>query len=136
MTDYLTPGVYIEEVTGPGVIAGVSTSNAAFVGPAARGPLGEPRLITSLDEYIDLYGGRRDNRPTPYLFAGSTPFYMGFGVEAFYANGGQYAYIVRVGTAAQAELPVANQDGQDVAIVRAILDGDEGNGIRIAVEPG
>lgn len=136
MTDYMTPGVFIEEVTGPGVIAGVSTSNAAFVGPAARGPLNEPRLIGSLDEYIDLYGGRRDNRATPHLFAGSTPFYMGFGVEGFFGNGGQYAYIVRVGTAAQAELPILDQDGQDVAIVRAILDGDEGNGIRIAVEAG
>ena len=138
MTDYLTPGVYIEEVTGPGVISGVSTSNVAFIGPAARGPLGAPRLLTSLDEYIDLYGGRRENRPTPYLFAGSTPFYMGFGVEGFFANGGQYAYVVRVGTAAQAELPIQNQGNpaEDLAYVRAIADGDEGNGIRLAVEPG
>jgi phage tail sheath protein FI len=138
MTDYLTPGVYIEEVTGPGVIAGVSTSNVAFIGPAARGPLDEPRLLTSLDEYIDIYGGRRDNRPTPYLFAGSTPFYMGFGVEGFFANGGQYAYVVRVGTAAQAELPIDNRDApaEQVAIVRAIADGDEGNAIQVAVEDG
>jgi phage tail sheath protein FI len=138
MVDYLTPGVYIEEVTGPGVIAGVSTSNAAFVGPAARGPMGQPRLITSLDEYIAIYGGVRDNRPTPYLFSGNTPLYMGFGVEGFYLNGGQYAYVVRVGTAAQAERAILNRDNpaQPVAIVRAIADGDEGNGIRIAVERG
>jgi uncharacterized protein len=138
MSNYLTPGVYIEEITGPGVIAGVSTSNAAFVGPAARGTLREPTLVTSLDEYITIYGGLRDNRPSPYLFVGSTPFYMGFGVEGFFANGGQYAYIVRVGTASQAQLPVQNQDApaEDVAIVRAIRDGDEGNGIRVAVEAG
>ena len=138
MSNYITPGVYIEEVTGPGVIAGVSTSNAAFIGPAARGPLREPRLLTSFDEYITLYGGRRDNRPTPYLFAGNTPFYMGFAVEGFFANGGQYAYIVRVGTARQAEFPLRNRDNpaEDAAVVRAIVDGDDGNQIRVSVEAG
>jgi phage tail sheath protein FI len=94
--------------------------------------------VTSLDEYIGIYGGTRDNRPTPHLFVGSTPFYMGFSAEGFFANGGQYAYIVRVGTASQAQLALQNQDApaEDVATVRAIHDGDEGNGIQVAVEAG
>ena len=39
MATFTTPGIYIQEVTGPGVIAGVGTSTAAFIGPATAGPL-------------------------------------------------------------------------------------------------
>ena len=61
-TKYATPGVYIEEVTGPGVIAGVGTSTPAFIGPALRGPLNEPYSITSFDEFIQYFGGTRAGR--------------------------------------------------------------------------
>src|SRR5436190_20321717 len=94
---YSTPGVYIEEVTGPGVIAGVGTSTAAFIGPAARGPLLQPTRITSLDQYIDLFGTKPDARPWPYLYDGATPYYLGFAVEGFFRNGGTQASVVRVG---------------------------------------
>ena len=56
MPEYLSPGVYIEEVpSGPVPIEGVSTSTAGFVGQAARGPLA-PRLVTSWIDYQRLYG--------------------------------------------------------------------------------
>jgi uncharacterized protein len=132
---YATPGVYIEEVTGPGVIAGVGTSTAAFIGPALRGPLNEARRITTFDEFIDIYGGTRDNRPWPYLMVpGRPPYYMAFGVEGFFTNGGQYTYIVRIGTATQASLPLQNNDGETVAVVRAIQDGAGGDDIQVQTQ--
>jgi phage tail sheath protein FI len=126
--------VYIEEVTGPGVIAGVGTSTAAFIGPALRGPINEARRITNFDRFIELYGVTRDNRPWPYLLDNGRPYHMAFGVGGFFANGGQYAYIVRVGTAAQASLPIQNQAGEDVFGVRALQDGDEGNNIQVETQ--
>ena len=46
MPTYEVPGVYIQEITGPGVIVGVSTSVTAFVGPALAGPIGVAQSIT------------------------------------------------------------------------------------------
>ena len=51
MPEYLTPGVYIEEIErGPRPIEGVPTSTAAFLGETERGPT-TPRCVTSYKDY-------------------------------------------------------------------------------------
>lgn len=51
MLEYLTPGVYIEEIERrPRPIEVIPTSTAAFLGEAERGPT-KPRAITSYKEY-------------------------------------------------------------------------------------
>jgi hypothetical protein len=56
MPEYLTPGVYIEEVnTGNKPIEGVSTSTVGFLGIAERGP-GTAALITSYTDYARAFG--------------------------------------------------------------------------------
>lgn len=132
---YTYPGVYVEEVTGPGVIAGVGTSTAAFIGPAGRGPLLEPTRITSFDDYIRVFGTSRAGRPWPYLYAGSTPYYLGFGVEGFFRNGGTQAFVVRVGTAAPSRLVFENRANQAAFMVRAVAEGTSGGAISVALEP-
>lgn len=131
---YSTPGVYIEEVTGPGVISGVGTSTAAFIGPTIAGPLGQARRITSFDDFIRLYAGTRNGHPWPYLYAGSTPFYLGFAVEGFFRNGGTQAFVVRIGTAVQSSRTVNNQATRPAFVVRAIEEGVAGDQISIAVQ--
>jgi uncharacterized protein len=131
---FATPGVYIQEITGPGVIAGVGTSTAAFIGPAPRGPMREPRRITSFDEFIGLYGGMRDGRPWPYFLVDSRMYHMALAVEGFFLNGGQYAYIVRIGLAAPAALPIQNQAGEPVFVIRARNEGAAGDGIEVETQ--
>ena len=65
MPEYLSPGVYLEEVDlRSRTIEGVSTSTAGFVGEAERGPT-RPTLITSWPAYARRYGGFIDgNRPS------------------------------------------------------------------------
>ena len=47
MPEYLSPGMYVEEIEiGSKPIEGVSTSTAGFLGEAERGPT-TPRLVTS-----------------------------------------------------------------------------------------
>ncbi|WP_246540275.1 phage tail sheath family protein [sulfur-oxidizing endosymbiont of Gigantopelta aegis] len=94
MPSYLQPGVYIEEVSsGSRPIEGVATSTAAFVGVANRGPVGEPTLIGSFDDYIKDFGKIIDEDDS-----------MGLAVQAFYLNGGGSAYICRLaGDVASAE---------------------------------
>jgi phage tail sheath protein FI len=79
------PGVYIEEVPSTvRTIMGVPTAVAAFVGPAARGPVDEPRHLTSWTDFERIYGG---------LSASSL---MSYAVFHYYQNGGSEAEVVRV----------------------------------------
>jgi phage tail sheath protein FI len=85
MPEYLTPGVYIEEIEiGAKPIEGVSTSTVAMLGFAERGPT-DPRLVTSFPEYKRLFGG----------FFGETQ-YLPYAVDGFFGNGGKRAYIARI----------------------------------------
>jgi phage tail sheath protein FI len=84
MPEYLSPGVYVEEVdTGNKPIEGVATSTAGFLGVAERGPT-EPTLVTSFSEYTRLFG-----RYVPGT-------YLARGVEGFFQNGGKRCFIARV----------------------------------------
>src|SRR5690349_7049490 len=85
MPEYLTPGVYIEEIErGPKPIEGVPTSTAAFIGETERGPI-RPRLVTSYIDYQRWFGTSfRDAR------------YMPQSVDGFFTNGGKRVYICRI----------------------------------------
>src|SRR5215471_1287781 len=102
---YTTPGVYIEEITGPGVISGVGTSTAAFIGPAFRGPV-TPFVVTTFDDFIRTFG--RDDG-WPYLVHLGRRYYLAHAVQGFFENGGTRAWIVRVGTGKTAAWSVMNQ---------------------------
>jgi phage tail sheath protein FI len=113
MPDYLSPGVYIEELP-PALraIEGVSTSTAGFVGAAGRGPVPgfalpftpassdpqvvtlvptpTPLLVTSFANFTRQFG---DPLPLPDP---SNSNYLAYAVRGFFDNGGQRAYISRV----------------------------------------
>jgi uncharacterized protein len=85
MPQYLTPGVYVEEIErGPRPIEGVPTSVAAFLGETERGPL-RPRLTTSYNDYIRWFG---------QVFASGK--YMPHAANGFFANGGTTLYVSRI----------------------------------------
>ena len=52
MPEYLTPGVYVEEVSG-GIkpIQGVGTSTAGFIGEAPRGIPNRPTFVSGFREF-------------------------------------------------------------------------------------
>jgi hypothetical protein len=79
------PGVYIEEVpSGVRTISGVSTSVTAFVGRTLRGPVEDPRLLGSFEEFERIFGG---------LWIDSL---LSYAVRSFFLNGGGQAIVVRV----------------------------------------
>ncbi|MDD4651923.1 MAG: phage tail sheath subtilisin-like domain-containing protein [Methanothrix sp.] len=90
MPEYLSPGVYVEEIEiGAKPIEGVSTSTVGFVGMTERGPLNKPTLVTSFAEYQRTFGGYLSSDFGDYR-------YLPLAVEGFFSNGGQRAYITRV----------------------------------------
>src|SRR5262245_39375970 len=91
MPTYLAPGVYTEERTsGARPIAGVSTSTAAFVGVAERGPVGQATLITGFAEFVKRFGGPIGIVP------GLREHYLHYQVRHFFELGGTRCYVVRV----------------------------------------
>jgi phage tail sheath protein FI len=79
------PGVYIQEIpSGVRTITGVSTSTAAFVGWAPKGPIDVAYRVQSFEEFQRVFGG---------LVNGVD---LGFAVLHFFLNGGSDAYIVRL----------------------------------------
>ena len=136
MPTFDVPGVYIEEVTSPGVIAGVTTSTTAFIGPALAGPLRVPTRITSPDDFLKLYGiPQPDGSVMPYLVTGSKRYYLAQSVFSFFTNGGAQAYVLRIGTAENTTWEVDNQHVAAEAVLRlqAQQEGAGGDSIKIQV---
>lgn len=122
MPEYLSPGVYVEEVsTGPKPIEGVSTSVAGFLGPTERGPE-EIRYVTSWLEFTRWYGGH----------LGVDQSFMSYAVQGFFDNGGKRCFVGRVldDSAAVATLTATNGDN---VIFCAYGRGIWGNGVAIRI---
>jgi hypothetical protein len=165
MPQYLTPGVYVEEVPGTPPITGVGTSTAGFIGtvdPKLKNPdnaaflmplkpgsdseryglagLNEPHLVTNWEQFKSKFGD--------FHTANSTLAHAVFG---FFNNGGATCWIVRVETLAdtagvQAALKrfeaideialVAAPGALDVAVQEAIISHCEGMKDRFAILDG
>ena len=129
MPEYLTPGVYVEEFEiGARPIEGVSTSTAGFLGLTERGPTNRAIPVTSLMQYMRIFGG--------YLKTS----YLTYAVENFFNNGGQRCYIGRIvrldengnALARPAELTVGADPTQ--LQIKAVGEGTWGNQIAIRIE--
>ncbi|WP_405059640.1 phage tail sheath subtilisin-like domain-containing protein [Kribbella sp. NBC_01505] len=140
MPSYLSPGVYVEEVSsGSKPIEGVGTAVAAFVGFAGKGPLNEAVLVTNWTQFVETFGQFVEGA----LLAHS--------VYGYFLNGGGTAYVVRVGGGSgrptgqlegpansRAELP-SRGDGRPL-VVRALDGAPAGQPLTVEVhepsEPG
>ncbi len=88
MAEFLSPGVFVEEVPSSiQTVQSVSTSNMGIIAAAARGPSNTATLVTSNVQFQSIFGGLlRDSRG---------PLAM----SAYFANGGRRVYYVRVAPA-------------------------------------
>ena len=89
MPNYMTPGVYIEEVsTGARPIQTVGTSTAGFIGvaPDATAHVNESMAINNWSQFVREYASKSTT---------STP--LSHSVFGFFMNGGQRCYVVNVG---------------------------------------
>lgn len=126
MPEYLSPGVYIEEIElGTKPIEGVSTSTAGFLGEAERGPT-VPRFITSFLEYQRVFGS----------FFGSDKF-LPHAVQGFFQNGGQRVFIGRIVNSGATPASLILPAGTGNALtVEALGEGTWGNRIALKVSQG
>lgn len=133
MPTYLTPGVYVEEVSsGNKPIEGVGTAVAAFVGLAPGGPINVPMQISNWSQFARLYSDPQNPDNGPFMEGA----YLAHSVYGYFMNGGSLCWIVRVGapssgdSAARAALPAATD--KEVEALRAVAL--EGAGAQVEVE--
>jgi phage tail sheath protein FI len=113
------PGVYIEEVpSGVRTIVGVPTAITAFVGRARRGPVDEPRRISSQADFQRIYGG---------LWSDSM---VSYAVDQYYQNGGSEAIIVRIHNGAESSKIVLKNG----PALEAKYPGEWGKKLRVRVD--
>lgn len=143
MVELLHPGVYVQELpSAVQPIQGVSTSTAAFIGVATRGPIpgtilpngrmAQPVMVTSFTDYQRQFGGFRLDS------------FLTYAVQSFFQNGGQRLYIVRIAVTAVTSPPSsppsgpaqrATSPGTFPIQISAINEGAWGNSISLATRP-
>jgi hypothetical protein len=136
MPEYLSPGVYVEEVDrGPKPIEGVGTAMAAFVGFTEKAEvarevdgemlienlLNKPQLVTNWTQFVERYG---------QFVPGA---YLPNAVYGYFANGGSRCYIVSVRTIPKAQTALLNAQGKPQLLVKAKQAGYEGLRLRVKV---
>jgi uncharacterized protein len=117
------PGVYIEELeSSVRPIAGVSTSNTAFIGFFLRGPRLKPTKVTSFAEFEQLFGGFDARTEAAYQ------------VDAYFANGGSVAWIVRTMAGTPAAATKTFNRGSDTRLkVTASSEGGWGENLNVTI---
>lgn len=130
MPNYLSPGVYVEEVEGGArPLEGVGTAVAAFVGLASDGPFNRPTLVTNWTQYTSAFGDFLEGA------------YLPRAVYAYLNNGGGACYVVRIGsegkaaadTSAVAELTAGGDGGGGQLAISAAEGGTSGNDLTVEV---
>ncbi len=136
MPEYLSPGVYVEEVDrGPKPIEGVGTAMAAFVGFSEKAEMvrevgGElvvenlinrPQLVTNWTQFTERFGGFVPGVNLPQA------------VYGYFMNGGSRCYVVSVRTFPKAETTLMNGQGKPALRIVARQAGTEGMKMRVRV---
>ena len=125
MPTYAYPGVYIEEIPSQvRAIAGVSTSDTAFVDFFARGPMNTAVRLTSFGDFERVFGGLDRRSEASY------------GIQQYYRNGGRNAWVVRVAAGTPGKSTRTLQGGsplQNTLRVDAANEGVWGDQLQVAV---
>ncbi|HVQ39011.1 MAG TPA: hypothetical protein VMS31_15850 [Pyrinomonadaceae bacterium] len=93
MTEYLAPGVFIEEVPFKShAIEGVPTSTPAFIDIFEQGPISKAVKIDCYADFERVFGGLHPRSEASHA------------IRQYYLNGGRVAWVVRVDGASPCKL--------------------------------
>lgn len=139
MTSYLSPGVYTKETDFSYYVKQISTSACGMTGIAEKGPVNQPTLVTSWEQFTRKFGS--------YITDG----YLAYAARAFFDNGGQVLYVNRIAHLADptdrttlaakcANITIkdrqAGETAEDTLKVTAVTEGKWGESISIQIADG
>ena len=112
MPTYLTPGVYFEKADQAGApVPSLRTDIAAFIGIAQRGPVNQPMPVTTFAQFQAAFGSYLPNA------------FLAYAAQAFFQNGGQKLYGVRVAAPAAETTTSGAQPAGGAASILASVAG-------------
>lgn len=137
MPTYLSPGIYTRETDFSFYVKQISTSSAAMVGVAEKGPINKPVLVTSWEQFINRFGS--------YI----NESYLAYAARAFFDNGGSVLYVTRIAhltdptdrdtlTALKSSIVLQNREATPAAALRieAVNEGVWGDRLSVSIEDG
>jgi phage tail sheath protein FI len=137
MPTYLSPGIYTRETDFSFYVKQISTSSAAMVGVAEKGPINKPVLVTSWEQFINRFGA--------YINEG----YLAYAARGFFDNGGSVLYVNRIAhltdptdrdtltaVKSSAMLPDREATPTDTLRILAVNEGTWGDGLSVSIEDG
>ncbi|MCP5152176.1 MAG: phage tail sheath subtilisin-like domain-containing protein [Ectothiorhodospiraceae bacterium] len=133
VTEMVIPGTYID-VRAEGLIAvsGISTGNIGIVGTAARGPVDEPIILSSLPEAFETFG-----EPDAWQGGSADELTLVRALEQVFSNGGSTVYAVRTSASGGAAAAAARRALPDatgtVVTLTALTPGTWGHEVRVQV---
>lgn len=137
MPIYLSPGIYPRETDFSFYVKQISTSSAAMVGVAEKGPVNKPVLVTSWEQFINRFGS--------YINEG----YLAYAARAFFDNGGTVLYVNRIAhctdptdrdtiTAVKASAVMPNREATPADTLRVLAENEGvwGDQLSVSIEDG
>ncbi len=136
MPEYLSPGVYMEEVDrGPKPIEGVGTAMPVFVGFSEKAQLveqvdgetitndvmGKPLLVTNWTQYVERFGNFVEGAFMPHA------------VYGYFMNGGNRCYVLSIKTIPKAQAALLSGEGKSQILIKAKQSGYDGLRLRVKV---
>ena len=64
----VSPGVLLQEIDNSFIRQGVDPSGMAIIGPAVKGPIEVPTLITNFQQYKDVFGTTFESASQGYAY--------------------------------------------------------------------
>lgn len=111
----ISPGVYTRENDISFIQPAPIAAGAAFIGPAVKGPIEQPTIVTSYNDYVRKFGAVFQSGSDNH------EFFTSMAVRNYFGQGGQTALITRVvsGSYTQATSTKIASDVDEVAGVNA-----------------
>ncbi len=134
---YLSPGIYTKETDYSFYVKQISTSIAAMVGVAEKGPINKSTLVASWEQFVNKFGSYINNS------------YLAYAARAFFDNGGQVLYVNRIAhysditdkttlTAVKSSVTLQDRAGTplDTLKISAVNEGTWGDDLSVEIQDG
>ncbi len=86
----VSPGVLLKEIDRSFISPGTDPSGLAIIGPAVRGPIEVPTLVTNYNDYKNIFGTTLNSASNAY------EYFTSLAARNYFQNGGATALITRV----------------------------------------
>lgn len=117
----ISPGLTLNEIDNTFLVGQPVQAGAAIIGPAVKGPIDIPTLVTSYSDYVNRFGDTIESGSDSFSFLTSISAY------SYFENGGNSLLVTRVASGSYTSATsskVENFDGTESFVLETISEGE------------